>query len=107
MSTVANDMSSSPQKWEFQQPSSSLRRHLRTHETVHLQLLGLSNRGIPRTRDGLVILTRQPIDHELTLSNLFAKENIPTFTKPRLLIRKGRLLINFSRASYQLDCFLC
>ncbi|KAJ7790490.1 hypothetical protein B0H13DRAFT_1936229 [Mycena leptocephala] len=103
MSTVANNMSSSPQKWEFQQPSSSLRRHLRTHETVHLQLLGLSNRGIPRTRDGLVILTRQPIDHELTLSSLFAKENIPTFTKPRLLIRKGRLLINFSRASHYMQ----
>ncbi|KAJ7845313.1 hypothetical protein B0H13DRAFT_2363761 [Mycena leptocephala] len=104
MSTVANDMSSSPQKWEFQQPSSSLRRHLRTHETVHLQLLGLSNRGIPRTRDGLVILTRQPIDHELTLSSLFAKENIPTFTKPRLLIRKGRLLINFIVARPGIIC---
>ncbi|KAJ7866719.1 hypothetical protein B0H13DRAFT_2352284 [Mycena leptocephala] len=35
---------------------------------------------------------------------LFAKENIPTFTKPRLLIRKGRLLINFIVARPGIIC---
>ena len=53
---IAEDMSVSSRKWEFHQVSSSLRRHLQPHESLPLQLLGLTNRGAPRQRNGLLLL---------------------------------------------------
>ncbi|KAJ7705839.1 hypothetical protein B0H14DRAFT_2647213 [Mycena olivaceomarginata] len=92
---VAQDMALSPRKWSFREPSSSLRHHLRSHETLHLQLLGLSNRGIPRQRDGLIVLTRHPAISDLTIGDLLTRQHSQTFAKPRLCIRKGRLILNF------------
>ena len=60
-------MGRSDRKWEFREHSHHLRQHLRRHETLHLQLLGLGNRGIPRRSDGLVGLSQQPADSDLTL----------------------------------------
>ncbi|KAJ7885139.1 hypothetical protein B0H14DRAFT_2564084 [Mycena olivaceomarginata] len=92
---VTQDMALSPRKWSFREPSSSLRHHLRSHETLHLQLLGLSNRGIPRQRDGLIVLTRHPAISDLTIGDLLTRQHSQTFAKPRLCIRKGRLILNF------------
>lgn len=95
---IAEDMSVSSRKWEFHQVSSSLRRHLRPHESLPLQLLGLTNRGAPRHRDGLLMLRRQPPDCDLTLAGLFTIDST-TYTKPKYCIRKKRLILNFGEFS--------
>ncbi|KAJ7303553.1 hypothetical protein DFH08DRAFT_722025, partial [Mycena albidolilacea] len=95
---VATDMQNSPRQWQFRQPSSSLRQHLRSHETLHLQLLGISNRGIGRRKDGLIVLTRQSVGQDLTLSGLLLPQNSQLFAKPRLTIRKSRLIVNLGKS---------
>ncbi|KAF8140811.1 hypothetical protein K438DRAFT_1995637 [Mycena galopus ATCC 62051] len=93
--TVSQDMGRSDRKWEFREHSHHLRQHLRRHETLHLQLLGLGNRGIPRRSDGLVGLSRQPADIDLTLRGLFTPSNSHKYCKPHLTIRGKRLILNF------------
>ncbi|KAF8208552.1 hypothetical protein K438DRAFT_1930208 [Mycena galopus ATCC 62051] len=93
--TVSQDMGRSDRKWEFREHSHHLRQHLRRHETLHLQLLGLGNRGIPRRSDGLVGLSRQPADSDLTLRGLFTPSNSHKYCKPHLTIRGKRLILNF------------
>ncbi|KAJ7877934.1 hypothetical protein B0H14DRAFT_2342184, partial [Mycena olivaceomarginata] len=95
---VATDMQNSPRQWQFRQPSSSLRQHLHSHETLHLQLLGISNRGIGRRKDGLIVLTRQSVGQDLTLSGLLLPQNSQLFAKPRLTIRKSRLIVNLGKS---------
>ncbi|KAJ7327455.1 hypothetical protein DFH08DRAFT_816304 [Mycena albidolilacea] len=68
------------------------------------QLLGLLNRGIPRQRDGLIVLTRHPAISDLTLGDLLTRQHSQTFTKPRLCIQKGRLILNFVVAQSGITC---
>ncbi|KAF8145314.1 hypothetical protein K438DRAFT_1872320 [Mycena galopus ATCC 62051] len=91
-------MGRSDRKWEFREHSHHLRQHLRRHETLHLQLLGLGNRGIPRRSDGLVGLSRQPADSDLTLRGLFTPSNSHKYCKPHLTIRGKPLILNFGLA---------
>ncbi|KAJ7650550.1 hypothetical protein FB45DRAFT_730675, partial [Roridomyces roridus] len=93
---ATNDMKNSSSQWRFSEPSSSLTQYLHPNETLHLQLLRMSNRGLPRKSDGLIILTRQPVDHQLTLAHLFANP-YKVFVKPGLGIRDSRLVLNFGQ----------
>ncbi|KAF8155268.1 hypothetical protein K438DRAFT_1943025, partial [Mycena galopus ATCC 62051] len=77
--TVARDMADSPKKWVFSEPSYSFRQQVRDYEVLHLQLLALSNRGIPRRTDNLITLTRVPINNQLTL--VVAQSGITGLTK--------------------------
>lgn len=90
-------MLQSSRKWQFDQVSPVLQRHLRPHERLPLQLLGLTNRGVPRTSNGLIMLRRQSADSELTLADLLTPHNCTVFAKPKITIRKGRLILNFGR----------
>ncbi|KAJ6449104.1 hypothetical protein C8R45DRAFT_1114836 [Mycena sanguinolenta] len=81
---VATEMSSSDTKWCFPEPSSALRLHLRRHETLHLQLLGLVNRGVAR-RDSCIGLRPQPTNSFLTLADLFFEAKFSAFYQTRLM----------------------
>ncbi|KAF7367181.1 hypothetical protein MSAN_00978000 [Mycena sanguinolenta] len=96
---VAGDMTASPTKWSFAELSPALRQHLRRHETLHLQILGLVNRGVPRPRDGCIGLRPHATDSSLTLFDLLNKRNTTIFSKPDTCIRKSRLILRFSVAS--------
>ncbi|KAJ7667002.1 hypothetical protein DFH06DRAFT_1185214 [Mycena polygramma] len=101
INTVVAAMEASEKKWVFPRGSSSLIRHLRPHESLYLQLLGLVNKGSAR-RDGRILLRRQPADRALTLAGLLADPNL--FSKPKLLIREGRLIINFVVTNSGITC---
>ncbi|KAJ6449939.1 hypothetical protein C8R45DRAFT_1128395 [Mycena sanguinolenta] len=91
---VSADMVFSPRKWDFRNPSSSLRQLLSRAETLHLQLLALLNRGIRRKADNLILLTRQPGNSDLALGDLFTAENALKFCKPDITIWHRRLVLN-------------
>jgi hypothetical protein len=43
----------------------------------------------------LIVLTRHPAISDLTIGDLLTRQHSQTFAKPRLCIRKGRLILNF------------
>ncbi|KAJ7149389.1 hypothetical protein C8R43DRAFT_887958 [Mycena crocata] len=89
---IVGDMETSGTKWRFARSSPSLIRHLRPHESLALQLLGLVNKGIPRS-DGVIFMRRQPADRSLTLAGLLADPKL--FSKSKLCNREGRLILKF------------
>ncbi|KAF8174019.1 hypothetical protein K438DRAFT_1849830 [Mycena galopus ATCC 62051] len=92
---VSTDMANSDRKWQFGHHSHALRQLLSRNETQPLQLLALGNRGIARIRDGLVTLSRQPPDSQLTLKGLFTPTNVSKYCRPQLTIRGKLLILNF------------
>ncbi|KAF8140970.1 hypothetical protein K438DRAFT_1879028 [Mycena galopus ATCC 62051] len=92
---VSTDMANSDRKWQFGHHSHALRQLLSRNETQPLQLLALGNRGIARIRDGLVTLSRQPPDSQLTLKGLFTPANVSKYCRPQLTIRGKLLILNF------------
>ncbi|KAJ6450648.1 hypothetical protein C8R45DRAFT_1113986 [Mycena sanguinolenta] len=102
--TITDDMAESPRKWQFQPLSLSLRQHIGRHEAQHLQLLALSNRGIPRRADSLIMLSRQRPSRDLTLGDLFNRANASKFCKPDITIRDRRLILTFAIARSGATC---
>ncbi|KAJ7731661.1 hypothetical protein B0H16DRAFT_1469036 [Mycena metata] len=60
IATVVAAMESSASKWKFSRGAALLLHHLRPHESLHLQLLGLVNKGIGRPSDGTVLSLFHP-----------------------------------------------
>ncbi|KAF8166430.1 hypothetical protein K438DRAFT_1857228 [Mycena galopus ATCC 62051] len=92
---VSTDMANSNRKWQFGHHSHALRQLLSRNETQPLQLLALGNRGIARIRDGLITLSRQPPESQLTLKGLFTPTNVSKYCRPQLTIRGKLLVLNF------------
>ncbi|KAJ7224524.1 hypothetical protein GGX14DRAFT_387199 [Mycena pura] len=96
---TANDMAASPLQWQFPQPSSSLADVLGPSFISPLRLLGLTNRGIPRS-NGLIMLRPQNDDLSLTLGALIGNPSkYIQLTKAGVCVRESRLILNFHQFS--------
>ncbi|KAJ7160827.1 hypothetical protein C8R46DRAFT_1223166 [Mycena filopes] len=102
IATVVAAMESSPTRWKFNRGQSSLAYHLRPHESLPLQLLGLVNKGIPRSHNGPIFLRRQPPSLDHTLRTLLDDRSI--FAKPKVTIRGSRMIVQLVVARSGITC---
>jgi hypothetical protein len=90
---AVSDMEASPFNYRFK--SDTPRPYL-SHETLHLQLLELVNRGVVRSNDGQIRLRRAAHRENQTISDLANDRN--RFANPTICIEGNRLVVNTSES---------
>ena len=86
-------MEASPFNYQFK---SDIRRPYLSHETLHLQLLELVNRGMVRSNDGQIQLCHAAHQENQMVADLANDRN--HFANPTICIEGNHLVVNTSES---------